>query len=80
MNIGAQLNNAAGDQFVWSQGQNVDNFWYTDINGQYQWGDWRPLPNFIGNTAGGAFVLTAPSPAAIALMGMAGLVGTRRRR
>lgn len=80
MNIGAQLNDAAGDQFVWSQGQDVDNFWYTNINGQYQWGDWRPLPNFIGNTAGGAFVMTAPSPAAIALMGMAGLVGTRRRR
>lgn len=80
MNIGAQLNDAAGDQFVWSQGQDIDNFWYTNINGQYQWGDWRPLPNFIGNTAGGAFVLTAPSPAAIALMGMAGLVGTRRRR
>lgn len=80
MNIGAQLNDGAGDQFVWSQGQDVDNFWYTNINGQYQWGDWRPLPNFIGSTAGGAFVLTAPSPAAIALMGMAGLVGARRRR
>ena len=81
MNIGAQLNDAAGDQFVWSQGEDVDGFWFTDDNGgQNKWGNWRPLPNFIGNTAGGAFVMTAPSPGAIALMGMAGLVGTRRRR
>lgn len=79
MNIGAQLNDAAGDQFVWSQGQDVDNFWFTDVNGQYKWGDWRPLPNFIGSTAGGAFVLSAPSPGAIALLGMAGLFGRRRR-
>lgn len=79
MNIGAKLNDAAGDQFVWSQGQDVDNFWFTDVNGQYKWGDWRPLPNFIGNTAGGAFVLSAPAPGAIALLGMAGLAGRRRR-
>jgi len=79
MNIGAQLNDAAGDQFVWSQGQDVDGFWFTDVNGQYKWGDWRPLPNFIGNTAGGAFVMTAPSPAAAALLGLAGLVSRRRR-
>lgn len=79
MNIGAQLNDAAGDQFVWSQGQDVQNFWFTDVNGQYTWGDWRPLPNFIGNTAGGAFVLSAPAPGAIALLGMAGLAGRRRR-
>jgi hypothetical protein len=79
MNIGAQLNDAAGDQFVWSQGENVDGFWFTDNNGQYDWGDWRPLPNFIGNTAGGAFVLSAPSPGAIALLGMAGMIGRRRR-
>lgn len=80
MNIGAQLNDAAGDQFVWSQGQDIDNFWYTNINGAYKWGDWRPLPNtLIGTTAGGAFVLSAPSPGAIALIGMAGLLGRRRR-
>jgi hypothetical protein len=79
MNIGAQLNDAAGDQFVWSQGQDVDNFWFTDTNGSNKWGVWRPLPNFIGNTAGGAFVLSAPSPGAIALLGMAGLAGRRRR-
>lgn len=79
MNIGATLNDAAGDQFVWSEGQNVDNFWFTDANGQYKWGDWRQLPNFIGNTAGGAFVLSAPTPGAIALLGLAGLT-TRRRR
>jgi len=79
MNIGAQLNDAAGDQFVWSQGQDVDNFWFTDTNGSNKWGEWRPLPNFIGNTAGGAFVLSAPSPGAIALLGMAGLAGRRRR-
>lgn len=79
MNIGAQLNDASGDQFVWSQGEDVDGFWYTDENGQYKWGDWRPLPNFIGNTAGGAFVLSAPAPSAIALLGLAGMVGRRRR-
>lgn len=79
MNIGAQLNDAAGDQFVWSQGEDVDGFWFTDENGQNKWGDWRPLPNFIGNTAGGAFVMTAPAPSAIALLGLAGIVGRRRR-
>jgi formate/nitrite transporter FocA (FNT family) len=79
MNIGAILNDAAGDQFVWSQGQNVQDFWFTDDNGQYNWGDWRQLPTFIGNTAGGAFVLSAPAPGAIALLGMAGLIGRRRR-
>jgi len=78
MNIGAQLNDAAGDQFIWSQGQNVQDFWFTDTNGS-KWGEWSPLPNFIGNTAGGAFVLSAPSPGAIALLGMAGLLGRRRR-
>ena len=80
MNIGAQLNDAAGDQFVWSQGQNVEDFWFTDENGQNKWGDCRPLPTtLIGNTAGGAFVLSAPTPGAIALLGMAGLFGRRRR-
>ncbi|NDF90298.1 MAG: hypothetical protein EB113_06985, partial [Actinobacteria bacterium] len=68
------LNDAAGDQFVWSQGQNVQDFWFTDDNGQYNWGDWRQLPTFIGNTAGGAFVLSAPAPGAIALLGMVGLM------
>lgn len=80
MNIGASLNDATGDQFVWSQGEDDGNFWFTDENGQYDWGDWRPLPTFIGNTAGGAFVLTAPSPGAIALLGISGLISNRRRR
>lgn len=80
MNIGAQLNDAAGDQFVWSQGENVDGFWFTDTNGQNEWGDWRPLPNtLIGNTAGGAFVLSAPTPGAISLLGLAGIIQRRRR-
>lgn len=81
MNIGAELNDSEGDQFVWSQGEDVDGFWFTDDNGgQNKWGNWRPLPNtLIGNTAGGAFVLSAPSPGAIALLGMAGLASRRRR-
>jgi len=79
MNIGAQLNDAAGDQFVWSQGENVQDFWFTDDNGSNKWGNWRPLPTFIGNTAGGAFVLSAPTPGAIALLGLAGLTSRRRR-
>lgn len=79
MNIGSQLNDAAGDQFVWSQGQDVANFWYTNENASNKWGNWRPLPTFIGNTAGGAFVLSAPTPGAIALLGLAGLTSRRRR-
>jgi hypothetical protein len=80
MNIGASLNDVSGDQFVWSQGQAVNDFWFTDDNGQYNWGDWRKLPNtFVGNTAGGAFVMTAPAPGVVALLGLAGLVAKRRR-
>lgn len=80
MNIGAQLEDVAGDQFVWSQGEDVDGFWFTDANGQHKWGEWRPLPNFIGNTAGGAFVMTAPAPGALAIAAFAGVIGGRRRR
>ena len=80
MNIGVLLNDASGDQFVWSQGENVEDFWQTSPNGSGGWGTWHPLPpTLIGNTAGGAFVLTAPAPGAIALIGLAGLVGRRRR-
>lgn len=80
MNIGVMLNDADGDQFVWSQGENVEDFWQTSPNGPGGWGSWNPLPpSLIGNTAGGAFVLSAPTPGAIALLGLAGLVGRRRR-
>lgn len=79
MNIGVMLNDADGDQFVWSQGDDVLGFWQTSPNGPGGWGSWHPLPTFIGNTAGGAFVLSAPTPGAIAILGMAGLVGRRRR-
>ena len=79
MNIGAILNDGSGDQFVWSQGQDVDGFWYTDAT---DWGAWKPLPNQIDNTAGGAFSMIAaiPSPGAIALIGLAGIIGNNRRR
>lgn len=80
MNIGVMLNDADGDQFVWSQGENALGFWQTSPNGPGGWGSWNPLPpSLIGNTAGGAFVLSAPTPGAIALLGMAGLAGRRRR-
>lgn len=80
MNIGVLLNDANGDQFVWSQGENVEGFWQTSPFGQGGWGSWHPLPPaLIGSTAGGAFVLTAPTPGAIALIGLAGLVCRRRR-
>jgi hypothetical protein len=79
MNIGVFLNDTAGDQFVWSEGQDVNQFWQTSPFGQGGWGSWHPLPPSIGNTAGGAFVLSAPTPGAIALLGMAGLFGRRRR-
>lgn len=81
MNIGVMLNDAAGDQFVWSQGENVEDFWQTSPFGQGGWGSWHPLPpTLIGNTAGGAFVLSAPTPGAIALLGISGLISNRRRR
>jgi hypothetical protein len=80
MNIGVLLNDVNGDQFVWSQGEYVEGFWQTSPNGSGGWGSWHPLPPaLIGNTAGGAFVLTAPAPGAIALLGLAGIVGRRRR-
>lgn len=80
MNIGVMLNDANGDQFVWSQGENVEDFWQTSPFGPGGWGSWHPLPpNLIGNTAGGAFVLTAPSPGAIALLALAGITSRRRR-
>ncbi len=79
MNIGAILNDTQGDQFVWSQGEDVDGFWYTNSN---NWGNWQPLPSQIENTAGGAFQMYAlvPTPGAVALLGMAGLLGRRRNR
>lgn len=79
MNIGVMLNDAAGDQFVWSQGEDEEGFWQTSPFGQGGWGSWHPLPPAIGSTAGGAFVMTAPAPGAIALLGLAGIVGRRRR-
>jgi hypothetical protein len=75
MNIGAILDDSAGDQFVWAEGVDADNFWQTSQN----WGVWSPLPNNIGNTAGGSFVLSAPTPGVVALLGLAGLVSRRRR-
>jgi len=80
MNIGALLNDGQGDQFVWSQGQDINNFWQTSPFGQGGWGSWHPLPpSLIGTTPGGAFVMSAPSPGAIALLALAGLVSRRRR-
>lgn len=80
MNIGALLSDVDGDQFVWSQGENVTGFWQTSPNGSGGWGSWHPLPpSLIGNTPGGAFVLSAPSPGAISLLGLAGMFGRRRR-
>lgn len=74
--IGAILNDASGDQMVWSQGVNTQSFYYTS---NPNWGTWQVLPLGIGNTAGGAFVLNAPAPGALALLGLGGLLATRRR-
>ena len=85
MNIGAWYADAgvAHDQFVWSTGQHSSNgmpTYYTENASVYGvWGQWH---EYIGGTfnAGGAMVLSAPTPGAIALLGFAGLVGGRRRR
>lgn len=76
--IGAILNDASGDQMVWSQGVNTQAFYYTS---NPNWGTWQVLPLGIGNTAGGAFMLNAalPAPGALALLGLAGICTKRRR-
>ena len=83
MNIGAlyAMPGTGHDQFVWSCGALADTTpsYFTEnasVNGQ--WGVWKP---YLGGSfsSGGAFVLNAPSPSALALLGLAGIVQRRRR-
>lgn len=83
MNIGAWYANPnpGHDQFVWVKGSlsEESSSHYTEsasLNGV--WGNWREWQG--GSfSEGGAFVLTAPSPATVAMIGLAGLVSRRRR-
>lgn len=85
MNVGAWYANPGPghDQFVWSTGEfsgSSMQTYYTESASLYGvWGDWRP---YIGGSfnAGGAMVLTAPSPGTLALMGVGSVMGLTRRR
>jgi MYXO-CTERM domain-containing protein len=81
MNIGAYLHNPNGSHWIWAEGvDSYAGFWVTTANSPaFPWGDWR-LPQWLGAPPGGAFVLNAPSPGTVALLGLAGLLGTRRRK
>lgn len=81
LNIGAYYDNPAGNWFIWAEGENsYDGFWVTSNNPSTgPWGNWV-LPQWISATPGGAFILNAPSPGVAVLLGLAGLVGSRRRR
>ncbi|MDZ4830462.1 MAG: hypothetical protein SGJ09_09740 [Phycisphaerae bacterium] len=78
MNVGAVLADGAGDAFVWSQGAEPTGVWVTTAP---TFGSWLEAPPGIGEERGGAFRLdgTIPAPGAIALLGLAGLAGRRRR-
>lgn len=90
MNIGALYNNAGplNDQFVWSAGfssvldPTTASYTAKEYNGSNiggVWGVWNQW-NLDSGNPGGAFVLTAPAPGAIALLALGGLVGTCNRR
>jgi len=69
------------DQFIWSYGALSDtkpSFFTENASVNGQWGVWKP---YLGGSfsPGGAFVLNAPTPSALSLLGVAGLVGRRRR-
>lgn len=95
MNIGALYNSTAvqspwgdeyADQWLWTTGvqsiENPDSIWLSFPGSPSGgWGTWyNGLPGTGTGYVGGAFVLTAPTPGAIALLALSGLVGNRRRR
>lgn len=80
MNIGAFQADPNGDAFVWSTGDIVDGWFYTQ---NPNWGTWKEAPLSIGAEPGGAFSLSGsvvPAPGAVALLGLAGVLAGRRRR
>ena len=82
INIGAQLIDGEGDQFVWSQGADTATYFIADGT---PFGAWRPFPNGIEESPGGAFELQGgaiPGPGATVLLALASLMGitSRRRR
>jgi len=87
MNIGALYNETAPlkDQWVWTTGfDSIEDPESLSVSTNYTpggWGTWyNGLPGVGTGIIGGAFVMTAPAPGAIALIGLAGLIGCRRRR
>lgn len=73
------------DQWLWTIGEFVQNnpetLSVTQPGIGSGWGDWyNGLPGVGTGVEGGAFVLTAPAPAGLALLGLGGFLGNRRRR
>ena len=80
MNIGAFQSDPNGDAFVWSTGQIVGGWWYTQGPA---WGSWVEAPFSISAEPGGAFQLegsVVPAPGVWTLVGLAGWTARRRRR
>lgn len=89
MNIGAVYNTQLplNDQWIWSAGiyaiTDPSSFAITtkEVNGSNVgavWGNWNQFD--ASTNPGGAFVLTAPTPGAFALLGLGGVLFNRRRR
>lgn len=85
--VGGVLANPDGDAFAWVDG-NFDGgnpatqAYGTRANQPGEWGRWIALPNTPDSQASGSLVLfgsQVPAPAAIALLGAAGLARRRRR-
>jgi MYXO-CTERM domain-containing protein len=80
INIGAVMANGQGDEFIWSAGAEQTGRFFTSPSNP--WGTWKELPPGIGDDGFGSVRLEGslvPAPGAIALLGLAGLVGRRRR-
>ncbi len=80
LNIGAQLIDGAGDQFIWSQGADTESFFIADGT---PFGEWHPFANGVEESPGGAFEMLGdaiPSPGATALLAMASVMGFKGRR
>ncbi len=80
INIGAVMANGQGDEFIWSAGADQTGRYFTSPTNP--WGTWKLVPPAIGDDGFGSVRLEGsmvPAPGAVALLGLAGLVGRRRR-